>query len=286
MTRPLGFYPRLDYSRMRDPLLMFYTRAVAEYQNGDGDSAIRSLERGLRENPDDELSRLLLEEIILYLYADDLEHPLRSGYAGYNFSLAGEYMQRNRFDSAAYHLRRGLTLAPFSEEGRRLYAELLRERGEYSRYVQALDFLSSQLMIADQSIADDLEIYRDILRDSVPRDWGIDQFVLERSLLRLGVYIVDGSSPSVHGGGRPHRRQASYGSAVREQPGILRHAPGLDELSYDVAGVSNAAQAFEYARRSDAEYYLVFVLVREMSPLSLKPICTWAEPGGSFAASP
>jgi tetratricopeptide (TPR) repeat protein len=259
-SEAIAIMDQMDFTRIRDPRLLYYTKAMAEYQSGDAESALLTLDRALREYPEEEISRLLLEEIVLFLYELDLEHPIRSRFAEYHLIQAEAFMQRNRFSAATYHLQRGLTLAPFSEEGRRLNAELLRESGDYSRYVRALEFLTTQLGASDQSTLDDLEIYADILRDSVPRRWDIDQFLLERNLIDVGVYLIEGSSATIHGGaervvGRHLMDRLYVSNTLR-----LIVPPGVDELSYDIISVSSEARAFEHARRNGAEYYLVFTM--------------------------
>ncbi len=254
----LAVLNQLDFTRLADPQLLYYTKALAEYQTGESGAAINSLSRALRGNPDDEMSRLLLEEILLDYYVDDLQNPMRAGFAEYHFQRAGEFIERNRFDSALYHMYRGLTLAPLSESGRRGFADLLRERGEYARYVNELQFIQDQLMIDDRQLSDDLEIYRDILRDTAASRWDVDQFLIERELTRLGFFTIDEDARTLHG-----HAEDLLGKHVMDQLFIsgriefLRPA-GIGELSYDVVEVISPSRAFEQARRNSLDYYILY----------------------------
>ena len=111
---------QLDMNALADDELILFTRAVAEYNSNNVDSAIRTLGAILNKNPDNEIARLLLEDILLHEL--DFDDPQRLGHADFHFTRAGEYLRRNQYDSARYHYNRGLTLAPFSIDGRRSYA--------------------------------------------------------------------------------------------------------------------------------------------------------------------
>ena len=234
-----------------------FTRAVAEYNSNNVDSAIRTLGAILNKNPDNEIARLLLEDILLHEL--DFDDPQRLGHADFHFSRAGEYLRRNQYDSARYHYNRGLTLAPFSIDGRRSYARFFRETSEYARYLNQLDFLRTQLQFSNTETIDDFEIYNDLLRDSVSQTWNVNQFVSERSNFRMA-FFVQQEGKILHSGVETliagHVMDQLYTSSRIE----FIVPSGISTLSYEPIKTESNAESFARARAGNADYYLIFTV--------------------------
>lgn len=249
---------RLDMNRIEQPSLLYYTKAIAQFNLDRGSEALRSLHVNLQANPEDEFSRLFAEKIALYEYESQMDHPARTELAQYHFQKASDFMQRNRFDAAEYHLSRGLTLSPFSEQGRSLRASLFRLRSEYARYVNELEIMKDQLGMQTTEIDDRLEIYRDLLRDSVAVEWDVNQFSAPRNTTSMTFFIVRDDSSVIHGESDlligQHVMDRLYGSNRIE----FQVADGIDELRYEPIQVESSAIAFEMARQAGSDYYILF----------------------------
>ncbi|AHC15244.1 tetratricopeptide repeat protein [Salinispira pacifica] len=245
---------RMQIEDLRNNSLILYTKALAEYNSGRPEDALRTLAALLREYPEDEAARLLLESIIMF--QDSFDSPRRGRFAEYHFTRAGEYIQRNRYDSALYHFQRGLNLAPFSPSGRRAYAEFFKEKGDYQRYLQQLEFLRDQLGITDTAVSDDLEIFQDLLRDSVARNWDIDQFTMQRNTIRLAVFydpLVRTRHDRLGYLFSRHLMNRLYSSFRVEfiDPG------NTGSLEFEPVESRSSSQAFRLAREEDADMYVV-----------------------------
>ena len=255
----MSILQQLDMNVLADDELMLFTRAVAEYNSNNVDAAMRSLGSLLRDNPDNEVARLFLEDILLY--ERDFDDPQRAIHAAFHFTRADEYAQRNQNDSALYHYHRGLTLAPFSVEGRRSYARFFRETSEYARYLNQLEFLRDQLQTSDIELTDDLEIYTDFLRNSVAQTWNVNQFISKRNSFRMALFIQE-DGKILHSGVENliagHVMNQLYSSSRIE----FIVPSGIDALNYEPIRIDTNAEAFAAARSGDSDYY-IFLEVNE-----------------------
>lgn len=267
---------RMQIEDIRSNALILYTKALAEYNSGRSEDALRTLAALLRENPEDEVGRLLLESIIMF--QDSFDSPRRARFAEYHFTRAGEYIQRNRYDSALYHFQRGLNLAPFSPEGRRAYAEFFKEKGEYQRYLQQLEFLRDQLEITDTAIMDDLEIFQDLLRDSVSRNWGVDQFTMERNTLKLAVFF----DPTVRT--RHDRLGYLFSSHLMNRLYSSFRVEYIDpgntgSLEFEPIEAVSPSRAFRLAREEDADMYIMLSVFEDDDSLHTRAALHLANTG-------
>ena len=257
---------QLSAAVQREDELTLFIRATAEYHSNNVDAAIRTLAAVIRDNPDNEAARLLIEDILLH--EQDFNDPQRLAYAGFHFTRAEEYNQRNQYNSALYHYHRGLTLAPFSVEGRRSYARFFREGGEYARYLNQLEFLKMQLNVLDTEISDDFETYTAYLRDSPSQTWGVNQFISERNTFKIAVFIQP-DSRILHSGINTlvtsHIMDRLYASSRIE----FVVPSGMSPLSYEPIRTNSRAEAFATARAANAQYYLVISMAENDDTLEL-----------------
>lgn len=232
-------------SQNRSSRRAWYIRAVAHEKLGEFQESARSFMLGLRAAPSDEALRLRYEEMALANF--EAEGEVRTTLANYHFDAASELRNRNLFDLAAQELRRGLKLNPFSREGRLSYAELFRFRGFNARYLEQLRVLREQGH-TDSHITDRIETYESVRADSVARQWGIDQFTLDRDRITVSLYAIRGES------------RVTYPELVPALLGYVRDTM-LAHEHIDFAGASpqvtaGYAEAFHKARSADSDYFL------------------------------
>jgi tetratricopeptide (TPR) repeat protein len=209
---------------------------------GEAEYAFSTL-TGLR--PDDEIARLALERLIMA--ATKLEDPSRAGYASYRFERAAEFERRFQYDLALTEYRRGLSLDPYANQGRRRYAELLRLAKLPSTYLAELSFLA-ELGKTDQAVSDALEIYASFLERSVMLEWKLEPLSLGSRPYSLAIYASSSGGAPYHSGA-----ELVVASYLRD---LFAFSPQIEAPS-SVARIDNFADSFRLARESGADYYLV-----------------------------
>jgi tetratricopeptide (TPR) repeat protein len=172
----------------KDEALVWYNLAVAYGESGQTQDAIQAFARIFNIQPDDEVSRIALENLLLY--ETEIGDPLRERYAGYHFDRGKALLDRNYLVKAMLEFRRGLILTPRSREGRLLYASVYRLLGLEGKYYTELRVISD-LGFDDREVRDKLEIAESLLRDSVSERWKVSQYDLERYRFQIAVYFEE-----------------------------------------------------------------------------------------------
>ena len=157
----------------RNNHLLWYTLGVAYERNNHTAKSLQAYARTLRIRPDDEIARIAIENLVMTEYSPDA--PERERYAEYHFQKGKTLQKRNYFQQALEEYRRGLLLAPFSKEGRELYAEIFKAFGYYDKYLSELKILQDE-GLADNRIRDEIEIYSSLLDDEISDKWKIRQY--------------------------------------------------------------------------------------------------------------
>ena len=229
----------------RDIPLVWYSLGLAYERTGDPEQAIRSLAQALRLQPDDEIARIVLENIALgQLPIDD---PIRERYASYHLERGALFRERNYLDKALLEYRRALRLQPEAKEPRLQYAELHRLMGFPEKYMKELEVLR-ELGHTDEQILDDIEIIGSTRYDSVSARWGIDQYALDRERFSLALYHLMPATRELH----PFAGQA----AAAYLQDLLKRYPILDVLA-STLNVDSFEEAFREARSLGADYFLL-----------------------------
>ncbi len=236
-----------------DPIA-WYQRGMAFLQQEKSAEALASFEKVLQYAPNDEVTRIILEDAVdQYL---KLEDPLRSRYASYHFDQAAQFRKKNLFQRAEFHYRRGLRIAPLDTTGRQAYADFLKATNQKALFVQQLKILA-EAGIKNTFVKDNLEIYSSLLQDGVSASWRTDQFLVERDPLLVRQYYI------------PPRQTIEHPLAetylARYIQTLLLTSPKLsmnqdrNENSPKVLplAVANESEAFASARGDRADYYLL-----------------------------
>jgi tetratricopeptide (TPR) repeat protein len=229
----------------RDIALVWYSLGLAYERTGDPEQAIRSLAQVLRLQPDDEIARIVLENIALNdLSIDD---PIRERYAAYHLARGALLQERNYLDKALMEYRRALRLQPEAKEPRLHYAELHRLMGFPEKYMRELEVLRD-LGYTDARILDDIEIIGSTLYDSVATQWEIDQYGLDRRRFSLALYHLVPATRELH----PFAGEAVAAYLYD----LLQRYPTLDVLQTTL-NVDSYESAFREARGLGSDYFLL-----------------------------
>jgi tetratricopeptide (TPR) repeat protein len=160
-----------------DDHLLLYTLGFCLEMTGNSVNAADAYSAALGERIDDEVIRFRLENLVLDLYREQLEHPLRVRLAGHHQRLGGFFMERNLMAKAFLHYKRAIMLHPVDPDKRLALAELLRMQGFDERYLFELEQIVRDTLDVDTLRVNDLiEIYRARTEKNLPSHWGIDQY--------------------------------------------------------------------------------------------------------------
>ena len=229
----------------RTNALVWYSLGLAYDLSGDPEQGIRSFAQALSLTPDDEFTRIALENIALNkLPIDD---PIRGRYAAYHLERGNLFKERNLLAKALTEYRRALRLQPESKEPRLFYADLYRLMGFPVKYMKELEVLRD-LGYTDPAILDDIEIIAGFRYESVSAVWGIDQYNLDKKRFSVALYHLLPATRELH----PFAGQA----AAEYLQDLLRRYPSL-ELRDTALNVDSYESAFREARSLASDYFLI-----------------------------
>lgn len=232
-------------NRNQQNSLLWYTLGLAHARSGEPEKAIRAFQKAYTVRPDDALSRIAMENILI-------ENPRRWGAerknaVAYHFRQGADFEERNMLEKAFSEYRRGLLIDPLSREGRLRQASIYKRWDYPLKYLGVLDFLVAEGM-GDQDIRDEIEIRRSMIADSLEARWGVEQFGLQRKKYPLTLIIREGRMAHYRGGEilAPYFEQLLLGyENVRVSSVNLN-------LSY--------AEAFRQARSDESDFFMVLNL--------------------------
>lgn len=223
----------------------WYIAAVSDYSRGRLEDAIDALEIAVELNPDREIIRLALEDILLNELS--LEDERRTRFATYHFGRGAEFAERNYHHRASVSYRKGLQLDPYNYEARMAYADLFRLAGSSARYLQELEVLRD-LGHSRNELMDRIETFSHLGVDDVARTWGVSQFEAPRDRIRLSLFTV--ATPN----------QLELPDSAHLLVGALRHhLLRYEQLTVAMGPytVSGFAEAFAAARNAEDDYFAV-----------------------------
>ncbi len=224
---------------------IWYLLAEVNLELGKPDKSIFSFATAIGYNPQNELSRIALENILINSKA--IDDPVRAKYADYHFDLGEKFIEKNYSNQARNEFRRGLLLAPHSFKGRILYAELMKTRGYLGTYLSMLKDIYAENP-NDENLADELEIYNSIVTDTVSDSWHIDQFLIDTSKYRIDIFLSKFSiSNNIFNEGDNLGVYFVHNLLAFENIEAKFNSEPVDFLN-----------AFEYARKTGSDFFIIF----------------------------
>ncbi|MCP5514364.1 MAG: tetratricopeptide repeat protein [Spirochaetales bacterium] len=226
--------------------IVSYTLGKAYENIGDSDKALKYYADSFRINPDDEISRFALENLIRE--TKEFTDPLRDRYAEYHFNRGRGLEERNYNQKALSSYRRGLLINPYSVKGRLQYANIFLKSGFRSKYLSELKTLPEKER-SKQYISDLIEIEESLNENTVSSRWNIDQFLVDRDGYDFNLFYID-SINMLHPGGEE--------TVVSVFSDILNHTDTIKIKNTDFK-INNYSQAFSASRNSDSpcDYFLI-----------------------------
>ncbi|NBB91296.1 MAG: tetratricopeptide repeat protein [Spirochaetes bacterium] len=223
----------------------WYIRAASLEQLDRIDETTETLELGIRAVDDSEFLRLFAEQVLREHRNPDDE--LRSSFASYHFDRAARFEDQNLLSRALVAYRRGLRLDPYDRRGRVGFAEIFRTRGAPSKYLRELEVLAA-VEEEDRFLSDRIESFQSALSETPAREWGVDQFSLERLPFSIDLFVSPEQSNFDHPDGA-----VVYGEYLRDR--LISQE--MLTVPRPAAIADGFAQAYGAARTSGSDYFLI-----------------------------
>ena len=230
--------------RERTDASIWFLRGQALVGAGRIEEAMDSFRTALRYEPDNEIIRLVSENMAIREYPMDA--PLRAEFAAYVVEQAELFADGYLYSKALSFYQRALRLTPFDVSLRLAYAELHQTLGHTATYLQELAVITNSgggTPELDRRIS----IYENTLSESVAFQWDIDQFTLSKSQTSIAVFLAADSAA------------LTYPLAERSLlESVARNLQSLERLDVRQSGVSlDFANAFAEARSQNVQFFIL-----------------------------
>ena len=236
------------------------------------DDAILSFEAGLSVNPEDEVLRLALEQLVSSYV--DLEDERRNDWASYHAQKALEYEKIYDGPSERFEYQKALSIAPYNLEFRQSFADLLERENLYESYLEQLKFIkesknssfaaatenqiqrdenspsvsSVKKSAAEIKNADVMEALESMLKNNLSAKWSVQPFYLDKCRWKIGIYFKERPVQFLHAG-----LEEIIAKSTKD---IFE---GIPQTSVDVKSdaVSGYGEAFKAARKNHQDYFVI-----------------------------
>ena len=186
-----------DYriSQNRNNSDAWYLKSCAVYKLGAIEQAIKSLETVIKINPQDEIARYFLEQLVCkYL---EIEDSRRENYAFYHIKAANESVEKYNSNNTLFEYIRALKIHPLNLKVRLAYADWLLNEGYPESSLAQLKFIDTQGKIS-QEVSDRIESYDSLLENTISKRWDVEPFYLDKSRVSIGLYHQKGNLSMLH----------------------------------------------------------------------------------------
>ncbi len=250
----------------------WYLKGRSQQKLGQTEKAITSFNTGLSINPQDEIMRLALEQIV------DTQLPIedsrRSAWAKYHISRAAEYKRDFNGPFERYEYQRALTIDPLGSDARQKYAALLYRDSLWESFLQQLKFIEENRPEVDLSTItqtdenspvvkksaqqveneDFIEGLESLMEDNLAHLWNKDPFYLDKTRWSIGVYYVSEGVQLIH----PDADQI-----VSQAVCDIFRGEATTAVEVDGSAVSGYGEAYRLARAAGKDYFIL-LSVEEM----------------------
>ncbi|TFG61532.1 MAG: tetratricopeptide repeat protein [Spirochaetales bacterium] len=245
-TAASGILQKLLITHNDNPVI-WYTLGLAFEKMGSVDKSIQAYSQAFSRRPDDEISRIAAEELIIG--NRDVQEQVRKKFADYHLSLGREYEGRNQFADALFSYRRGLLINPQSLDLRLTYARLINKSGFPAKYLSELDVMVNQLHAESVEIRDEYEILQSLQDDRLSKRWNVEQFLLERQAYTVSLFY-DGAGSAMSHAGAGDALTAMFGQLLGHNENVRVPYTGFDASD----GFSGA---YRRAREGGSDYFII-----------------------------
>ena len=234
--------------------ILWYMLGRAYDNTKDSEKAIYSYARAIAIRPDEDLSRIALENEIIS--SMPMDSDLRERYSRYHMDLGQKNDARNMLEKARQEYRRALVIDPHSVEARLLFADIYKRRGYIERYLLILSTLVEE-GYGNTDILDEIEIRKSMLDQTVSEKWNIDQFTVGKEQNKLSIFFSKD--------GMLHSEGSSILSEYLEYMMM-----GYENITVNSNNISDDfAFCFRTARNNNSDYFIIFKCMESERAVSL-----------------
>lgn len=163
----------------------WYVKGLASAMGNNIEDALFAWGIGLDIDPQDEIMRAAFE--LLIFETTDIEDPRRSEWAQYHLKKAEIARDKYLSRQALYEYQRALRIDPLNITARIAFADILLQEGYAESYLSQLQFIQDQ-GFATAQVDDLIESYNSILRNTLPLQWGVAPFYLDKTQWTISLY--------------------------------------------------------------------------------------------------
>ncbi len=234
------------FYKKRNNNIVSYSLGKAYENMSDYNTALKYYAESFRLNPDDEISRFALENVIRK--QKEFNDPVRTNYADYYFQQGKGLEERNYNSKSLSSYRRGLLIDPYSVKGRLQYANIFLKSGFRAKYLSELKTLPEKEK-SRQYISDLIEIQESLAENTVSSRWNIDQFMVSKNTYSFNLFYNE-SINMLHPRGEE--------TVVDVFSDIMNHSEiiSIKNRNYKI---DNYSQAFSESRNSEdqCDYFII-----------------------------
>jgi len=251
-------YAKKIIAESRTHKLGWYLLGLAYRDMGDLNDAINTFLSLLSIHPEDEVARIVLENIVIPDKKEAGEKDVskskklsavRQRLSNYHYERGKLLESRNYIETAKEEYRRALILKPDSREARLSFAKIFKMQGYPIKYLTELRVLRN-LGYNDTYIGDEIEIYSNLDSESIARKWGVDQYSLERQKYRVVLFMLRSESNSTE-----KFHPFFEKDFIKYFGDFLSAFDNIDIVKENL--VRDFSEAFRIARESDVDYFLI-----------------------------
>ena len=252
--------------RNRNIAEAWYLKGLAQQRLGQTDDAISSYTTGLSVNPQDEIQRAALEELVGNTVS--VEDKRRGQWANYHIQRAAEYKRNYDGPGERFEYQQALKIDPLNKVARQSFANLLNRDGLYELYLSQLQFIQANATSeattpktqtdentptttkSSQEVknADTVEALSSMMSDKLAKKWNIDPFYLDKTRWNIGIYYKKTPVQLIHA-------DAEQITAIAAQE-IFSGIPST-AVTVQTEPITGYGDAFKRARTGGCDYFII-----------------------------
>jgi len=244
----------------------WYLKGLSQERLGQTENAISSFSTGLLVDPQDEILRAALEQIVSETVP--IEDKRRATWAQYHIERAREYKRNFDGPGERYEYQQALKIDPLNKTARQSFADLLSRDGLNELYLSQLQFIadnatakksgtqtqtdenSPTVTKTAQEIknADTIEALTSLLSDKLSKKWNVDPFYLDKTRWTIGIYYKKAPVQLIHA-------DADQITAIAAKE-IFSGVPSTT-VQVQTTPVTGYGNAFKQSRATGCDYFAI-----------------------------
>lgn len=251
--------------RDRNKSKAWYLKGISEFRSGNTERAMVDFTTGLSIDPQDEVMRFALEELIQSSVS--IEDKRRSKWAEYHLVKAKEFGSNFNGPAQRYEYQKALSVDPLNLSARQSFADLLEREGLYELYLEQLYFIkenetyvtssspqvsedSPKVIKTSQQIKneDTIEALESMMTNTLSKNWNVNPFYLDKTRWQIGIYYIKNSIDLYH---------ADVEQIISIAAASIFDGVSSTQVVVKTEPVSGFAQAYRNARENGLDYFII-----------------------------